>query len=347
MRTWSPPDAIVRVAVKTAASMSKAILLPHKGPLIALGDGATIPWYNRTGASGDLQAHDPSHSLVALSATQARFAMYGRDDEVELWSFEPGAINRRLSTKHGAVAALVLSDGARLVAGSRDGTVTEWSTADDTHHELGTIHESIAVMLEVPHTDMIVIAGTSGTLWLANKVGISYLGKEADPLTVAVCSQDSRWLAVGTTQGAVRLYDISTREAVTVLSTRSWIEILSFSPDSSELAIGTENKVTFAAVMRSSIDRAPSPPGVGRARWHEVGHPVRYVSFSRDNKWFAVTCDHGDIWFYRRQDDRWMYRSVGTAKISFGKFSDDSAYFAASDTSGKALLVDMHASAFN
>jgi hypothetical protein len=81
--------------------------------------------------------------------------------------------------------------------------------------------------------------------------------------------------------------------------------------------------------------------------WQRIDLAARYVAFSPNNTWLAVTCDHGDIWFYRRRDDHWVYLSVGTAKVGFAKFSDDGAYFSASDSSGRALLVNMHTKMFD
>ena len=73
-----------------------------------------------------------------------------------------------------------------------------------------------------------------------------------------------------------------------------------------------------------------------------VGHCV----FSPDSTWFAAVGEHGGIWFNRRGDRRWVYLATGTARVSFGYFSDDGDRFIATEPSGRVLLVDMRAAIF-
>jgi WD40 repeat protein len=346
IRTWRPRRATVRVAIKTGLRMSRAILLPRNGPLIATGDGSTIPWYTHDGASGELPGHDPRHFLIALSYTRPRFALFGLDDEVEVWAFDTRSSHQTLKLSRTPTAAAFTSDGDHLVAGSRDGSIAEWSLEDQTHRELGTVHEPIQIMRVVPETGNIAITTVSGRVWLADGTTVRLLGNEASSILQAVRSNDSRWLAVGTASGVVRLYNLVTGESIMVFHAASEIKFLEFSPDSRELAIATDDKLTTMAIAVPDTDRIPSRDPPRAMRWHEVPLMARFASFSNDNKWLAVTCDHGDIWFYDREDDRWIYFSTGTANVTFGRFSDDSAYFAASTGNGRALLIAMHEGEF-
>jgi WD40 repeat protein len=154
---------------------------------------------------------------------------------------------------------------------------------------------------------MIAIATVSGGVWLADKTNMRRLGNEASSILQAVRSNDSRWLAVGTASGVVRLYNLATRESFMVFHAASEIEILEFSPDSRELAIAAGDRLTTMAVAGPDTDHARSRNPPRAMRWHEVTLVARFASFSPDNKWLAVTCDHGDIWFYDREEDRWIY----------------------------------------
>jgi WD40 repeat protein len=351
MRTWLPPETAVRVAIKSTVPMSRAVLLPNKGPLIGTGAattgaGTTIPWYTHDGASGELQGHKPQHSSLAMSNTQPRFVMFGVDDEIELWSFEPRSINRTLKTQRSPTAAVFRADGAHLVIGSRDGHLTEWSIENETQHELGAVHEPIVIIRIIPKTGMLAIATASGAIWLADATSMRLLGKEASSILSMSRSNDSRWLATGTTRGVAHLYDLETGESTVVRQATSNIPVVEFSPDSQELVMVDDEKIVTIATPTSHPGRAPRGPGDPAMRWHEIELLARGLALSPDNRWFAVTCDHGDIWFYQRERDRWVYMPTGTANVPFGRFSDDSAYFAASDASGRALLVDMHSDIF-
>jgi WD40 repeat protein len=336
IRTWPLPDVPARVAIKTAALMAVAILLPNHGPLIGYGDGPTIPWFALDGSSGELGGHSPSRAAIALSATRARFATYGvgLDDVVELWSFEPGLSSTKIKTAHGAVIAAGFEfDGDHLIIGALDGAITRWSIDDSASIDLGTIHEPVHLVRAVPNTGMTVIGGASGALWISDKTTLSYLGKEPSSFVTATCSDDSTWLAVATSKGTVRLYNLMTRESMTIANSQ-WISYLAFSPDSHELAIVTESKVIVVAV--------PAPDLA-----YEIDVKARSVALSPDGKWLAMTCEHGDIWFYRRADDHFVYLSTGSGNIPFGRFSGDGQHFTAADRDGRALLIDMHAPAFH
>jgi WD40 repeat protein len=351
LRIWPGPETAARVAIKSTVPMSRAILLPDHGPLIGTGAGPTIPWYAPGGAVGALQGHNPKHLFLAMSYTRPRFAMFGVDDEIELWSFEPRSFeprstNRTLKTERVATAAVFTSDASHLVVGSRDGSITEWSIDDGGHRELGSVHEPIEIMRVVPATGMIVVATASGALWLADRATLRKLGKEASSIVTANRSSDSRWLAVGTAGGVARLYDLATGEPTTVRRAASKIDFVELSPDSRELVVAADGKLVTIAIERARDGRARHGAGDRAMRWHEIELATRFIAFSPDNKWFAATCDHGDIWFYQRELDHWIYLSTGTANVPFGRFSDDSLQFAASDASGRALLVDMRAGMF-
>jgi WD40 repeat protein len=239
-------------------------------------------------------------------------------------------------------------DGTRFVVGSRDGTVVEWSDDGDTHHDLGAIHEPVAFVSILPSSESIVIGGISGALWLYFNGSMNLLGKETTPMASVAISHDSRWLAIGTTRGIVHLYNLITREVSTHRSPRPWIEFLAFSPDSKELAIATDKSVNQIALPRSIIrTEFDTNDSTMMWRWNEIELSVRYFSFSPDGKWFAATCDHGGVWFNRRGDNHWIYRSTGTARVAFGYFSEDGTQFVATDVSGRALIVDMRARMFN
>jgi WD40 repeat protein len=345
VRIWSPPVATARVAITTAALLYKAVSLPNSGPVVALGPGTTIPWHMRDGSSGAFEGHDPAHDAMADSPIDSSFAVYGENDEIELWTFEPHTNSRRLRVPHGAVTAVVFTaDGAHLVAGSSDGNLTEWSKDGAESRELGTLHESVAFLRAVPNTSMLTVGGASGRVWLMTDTGLSLLGTETGTITAAACSNDSRWLAVGTSGGVVRLYDLSTRRSSTILSNALRIPNLVFSRDSTSLAIATRNKVFLSSIAESSS--APAVPRWGTA-WQEIELPHGFIAFSPDNNWLAITWGQDGIWFYRRSDNHWVYLSVGPAKVSYGRFSDDGIFFVATDVSGRALLIDMRTSTFD
>jgi WD40 repeat protein len=347
VRKWPLPDSAVRVAMDTKARMFRAIQLADDGPLIAIGNSSTIPWRTRAGASGELPDHNPAHAAITMSTKQRRVALYGSDDEIELWSFGTRSTKRTIRTEHGTTSAAVYtSDGTRFITGSRDGMMTEWQLEADTHRDLGSVHEPIDFLRSLPNTETIIVGGKSGTLWLSDNGRLSHLGKESAPIFSVATSYDSRWLAIGTSRGIVHLYNLATREVSTIPGYRPWIEFLAFSPDSRELAIATDKRISLTALPELMIDHTSGTSDHINWHWKEVALSVGHFAFSRDGRWFGTTSDHG-IWFNRREDNHWIYVLIGTTRVSSGSFSEDSMSFIATDTSGRALVVDMNASIFN
>jgi WD40 repeat protein len=349
LRAWSLPDDSIRAPIIVPSAVYKAILLPRHGPLIAITELPKIPWYDRDGHLGEFADHVADHEYIAVSPTRPRFAMYGGDRDVELWSTDAPAGRRTLSSAHGDVTGVAFTaNGTRVATGSIDGTITEWVDGDPTGHDLGSIHEPIAFLRTAPLSDTIIAAGASGALWRWTPAGVTKLARDTPLITAVAYSRNARWLAIGDPDGAVRLYDVATGQVATVFHARSPVEYAAFSPDDRELAISADDRVSMIAAeppATAGAERASwAPPAPA---WTDVAISARNLSFSPDGNWLAATCDHGGIWFYQRHSQRWFYRSVGTAKLRYGEFSDDSERFSAADSSGRALVVDMTAPHFN
>jgi WD40 repeat protein len=335
LRVWPLPETTVQLAATTASRLILAAPLAGHGPVIAAGYDTTIPWVARDGRAGELAAHATLHDLLAVSPARSRFAMYGTDESIEIWSFEPDAKLDVIRSRHDAVTAVAFAaDGARLVVGTRDGALALWS--GDAARELGSIHESVAVVRAVPYSELAVAAGASGALWLTGDGPLRALGTETDAITSLACSPDGRWLVVGTAVGTISLYELATRVRTPIVNVETWIELVGFSSDSRQIMYSTNGRLQIA-----DLDRAPDrAPRLGAER---VALPAHHATFSPDNAWLAATGDHGDLWFHRTADDHWVYFTTGIAQLSQGMFSEDGAQYVATDPSGRALVVDMHA----
>lgn len=120
-------------------------------------------------------------------------------------------------------------------------------------------------------------------------------------------------------------------------------DLIALSPTRARFAIAFS---TSGRMQIAEIDRGPSGSprlDTGPAR---IALPAHCATFSPDNAWLAATGDHGDLWFHRASDDRWVYITTGIAQLLQGLFSGDGSQFVAADPSGRALVIDMHAAAF-
>jgi len=348
LRVWPLPEAAVQAAITTPWRIYRAVLVGGDDPAIAVGNSSTIPWVTRDGTTGELQGHNPVHGLVAVSATQPRFVTYGFDDELELWSVGELPALRTVRTGHGTTNFAVYSPGgASFVTASQDGEIEEWSHAAGGPRSLGSIHEPVLFMRSLPSADAVAVGGLSGALWLSGPAGLRYLGQGPSALNSAAASRDARWLVTATSGGVVRMYDTTTRHVAMFQSPHPSSEFLLFTPDGTTLAVATARTISLMSPP-SPPDRPAAAPArdVPAWTWDRIDLAVHHFTFSSDSQWFAGVCDRGGIWFNHRGDSRWVYVSTGTTRISFGYFSADGTRFLATDTSGRALIVDMKASVF-
>src|SRR5262249_52650860 len=107
---------------------------------------------------------------------------------------------------------------------------------------------------------------------------------------------------------------------------------------SATLAIATDR----AIAMISLPDHPAGREGNDWA-WEQVDIVIKHFAISGNNEWLAATSDRGGIWINRRGSPHWTYLSTGTNRILFGAFTADDSQFVATDTGGRALLVNMNA----
>jgi WD40 repeat protein len=172
----------------------------------------------------DIDTGKPLRKLPGQQATISSIAANGRtlatgawDASVRLWNLEAPAGGWHPLEGHAEkVTAVALSrDGALLASGSRDGTVRVWEVArgkligviDDVGSEVVAVSVS-------PQWD--IAAATSDTVHLWNVTGrgalslnaVKMLQRHALDNTAAALSPNGRWLAVGASDGAVRVWDL-------------------------------------------------------------------------------------------------------------------------------------------
>jgi WD40 repeat protein len=340
LRIWPLPAPAARVALQVAGTLFRAVPLPGDGPVIAIGSGSTIAWSRGRDQSGELPGHNPVHDRLAVPMQQPRFAAYGFDDELELWSFNGTPRRRTLRSHHGTVAGVVYAaDAMRLTVACRDGSLEEWSGEGDTYRELSSIREPIALLVALPGSSAVVVVAVSGALWLSDRGSVRYVGRHPDTIGSVAASPDSRWLAVASPRGVVRLYDLRTQQLSVFSNPHPSSRYMAFTPDSTALALAMNDRVALRPVPHA-------PPGSQPGwSWDSAALEATHLGFSPDGAWFAAISDHG-VWFHYRRDNRWMFYPTGTTKLTFGYFSTDGRRFVATDIGGRALVFEMSAGLF-
>lgn len=239
----------------------------------------------------------------------ALLAAGGADGSVRLWDLaDPGhplAYAQPLTGAAGPVFGLAFTpDGARLVAGSQDRSTRVWDVPAP-----GSAPAAPAVIGGAP-------AAPDGPASYVNAVA---------------CSPDGQWLATGSADNQVRLYDARTRVLAGVFPHPGPVTSLSFHPGGRQL-------VTAAADGTVRLWQLPPRPLRG------FQGTVNAIGYAPDGKLLAVAGRDVQLWDV---SDPWIPRPVGppltnpTGYSATVSFTPDGRTLAVGGREGKVWLWDL------
>ena len=233
-------------------------------------------------------------------------------------------------------------DGRTLAAGTFDGTVLLWDTANRTRLASLSAGSSNPVSGVAFSPDgRTLAAGTfDGTVLLwdtANRTRLASLSAgSSNPVSGVAFSPDGRTLAAGTFDGTVLLWDTANRTRLASLSAGSSNPVsgVAFSPDGRTLAAGTGDGTVLLWDTANRARLASLSAG--------SSNPVSGVAFSPDGRTLAAgTFERDGAAVGHRQPGPLASLSAGSSnRVSGVAFSPDGRTLAAGTGDGTVLLWD-------
>ncbi len=222
-------------------------------------DGIARVWDSATGAmTAACRGHRSKVLGVAFRPDARRLVTASADGSVRQWDPETGREVEPPYERHtGEVLAAAYSpDGRRVASGGTDRTVRVWGAAD--RQEVAVLHGHTNLVQQVAFTadgrrvvsvsaffrSAPVCAG-DGTVrvWEAlPEASLPVLRGHTSYVYPVAYSPDGRWIASGSWDGTVRLWDAQTAEPCATLPHPGNVRALAFSPDSSWLVSGCDGK---------------------------------------------------------------------------------------------------------
>jgi WD40 repeat protein len=212
---WDPVTGQPYDSAMEGVSLKFAICFsPDSRYLLAEGNSGTIGVWDvqsrqNVGSFGQTQTHREV-KCIAFSPNRERFLSAGLDFKVKVWPWRsdriqsvetPGLELDEVKTSGLTNRAVFSADGKRLITIGDVHTVKIWDASS------GRLIDTL-------------------------------FGHTGDVYAVAV-SRDGKWLASGAQDATVRLWDIETKDALTLRGHTETISSLAFSPDSRLLASGS------------------------------------------------------------------------------------------------------------
>jgi WD40 repeat protein/tRNA A-37 threonylcarbamoyl transferase component Bud32 len=221
---WRLLDALRSGLDITAPSADRA----HDGAVYHLTlspDGRTLASASKDGTvrlrTADqppryLRGHKGEVNWVAFDRDGRRLATAGDDGTVRLWDAATGRQVLELNPGAGeAYAAEFTPDAQSLVTGWHDGTWRQWSLPSGNPFRVVKAHEKRIESLAVrPDGAQIVTAGGDGLMkvWHLDSGDLHYHRDLNGPASSICYSPSGNLLAVGDSEGSIRVYDIWSRQ---------------------------------------------------------------------------------------------------------------------------------------
>jgi len=329
LRVWDLPRDNVRVAIHSTSRLISAVLVSSDGPVVATGISSALRWASFDGQAGALSDHHAGHMAIAISPDMASFSMYMGDSTIEQWSLKGQPSRRLVKTDHEEVTSLrYLSDGESFLSGGRDGRIVLWSP-QGAHHEIAKLSESVESIRLLGSDEIFVVRGVGGSFKKIDHGVVSIVAPEVMSVARYVASSDGRWLAAVTQHDQLHVYDTRTWLDMVYSEPLSKLSDLVFSSTGEQLAVSVESGVYLFDVLN----------GLRLVRKFDIR--VDSLAYSSDRRWLALAGVDGVLWFYSLKDGRWICLNTGSVNIFYGQFAPDAKHFVATDSGGRALLVDM------
>jgi WD40 repeat protein len=337
VRAWKAPPRDARVILRAPSAVYNSAFSPDGRLIVAGGTDRVV--YRVSIADGhvtELRGHQDIVLRVRFSPDGRSFLSFSNDRTIRTWSPTREEPLRVFSDHNGLVGdAEYIEGGGRIASVGDDGKLLIWSPQGDTSSVLFTHPQRLPLLtLEaLDRSGHIAVHDQVGNVWSISPQGGARQVRTADgsPITMLRASPDGSLLAIGTSAGAVAVYETSGYKTIYRTAMKAGIRQISFDPQNRDLLIAAED----GQVRAAALDPRRSIP------WRDLSVGARDVAHGRDGEAIALVSGDGDTWFYSLHTDSWIYTRDHATSISSGRFSRDGTIFASTDRSGALVIRDV------
>lgn len=213
----------------------------------------------------------------------------GSDNTMLVWDIVSNQRVLQLKGHTNGLSSAVYSHDGRLIAtAGNDYTARIWKADDGTLLQKLTHPASVTQVEFHPVNSAILLTASTNKQaqlwdWKTQRMVLELTNRHAGPVRAASFSRDGRFIATGSTDGNVQLWNATTGQPLgnpLPHGTNNWIYDIEFSPDGKWIATATWKNQAFLWEIES-----------GRHLWtwqHEAA--VGSLSFSPDGRYLATGC---------------------------------------------------------
>ena len=337
LRIWSTPQTAARTAIRARAPLYDLNIFDD-GTVVGLGVEGELYWA-RGNATGHLLAHAAGGFGVRKSPDPTRFATLSYDGSMAVWDTTRFSLIRRISA--GTVTDMRFIDQTSLITTGEDGRLLLWASDREQPRLRARFSQPPTAMQLLRGGRELVVAERGGALsamTLDSQAPPRQIrANHGDGVYLLASSSDDRRLVIGTTTGAVVLYDTTTWTETAVMTAEGGIHSMAISPDGALLSVVSD--AGFVHLMPVPATRGDVHGDF--AHWRRLAIPARSTRFSPDGSILAITTSDGGVCFYTVHDRSWHYVAFPGIDIFGGRFSADGRRYVTSDDNAHIVSFDI------
>lgn len=335
VRLWGKPLPLAHVAYAAPARLFQPLFLGSRDAVATTSIDANMHFVTPDGLE-HVPRHNPGNILLAGAPDGDLFASFGSQATIEVWSGSKHRVMKLIDVHNSETVQLRFVSNDELVYANNGGHLLRWSMSGGAS-TITTFKSPIATFI-VLAADSFLVELRNGTLWHVQPT------KEPTPIPqqcpqehLMQLSKDRRWLATGTSDGRVTLYDTRDWQAVLHLRGSGRVHHVALSPANDLIAAA----MTSGEVHVGRPRRRSGRPDWGTVEWNHFSSHPRFLAFSPSGDLLMVTSSDGVIWYYSTARTRWIYFETGAAGLSVLQAAPDGKRAATVDSSGRLMLLDL------
>jgi cytochrome c len=266
-----PKEAAIARLYGHDAAVNAVAFLPGERALSASDDGTIGLWdLAQDKLIARLNGHEAKVTAIAVSADGKRAASAGWDRTVRIWDLEQRQLLHQLDAVDNVNAVEFAPDGARLYAGTSDGSLQAWRVSDRAPLSVLRAHDFGVTALDLaPDGRTAVTASVDETVQLwdlerGEPLGTLY-GHDGPVLAVAL-SADGELVASGGVDGTVRVWRRGDGDRLRVYARHAGpVWSVAFNPDGETLLSGGADGLVLTYDLSQPAEDAPAPARVAAA----------------------------------------------------------------------------------
>jgi WD40 repeat protein/serine/threonine protein kinase len=333
---------------RAADESVKALALSPDGRILASGAGFVESgirlWDTATGKEiSRLQGHRAWVSALAFWPDGKTLASASGDQTIRLWDLtDPVQVpSPRVLRGHNLEVwrLALLPDAKTLVSGSKDGSVCLWDTTTIQHERTRIILPvTVAAWRFAPDSRSVLTVDGQGhvTRWrgadFGERISVMDLAAKRTPVfSSALISREGRWVAAGSEDGIVTVWDLQERTLLRQATVSSGSVVpVEFTDRESRLVVWDANDGSFQERDLATWQRTRSWQG-------PVSSLVR-AAFSADEKLCIMLAEDGTTRLRDMATRRETNAGLDIRQVDVVTFSPDARLFAAASSRGHATL---------